>query len=103
MKRPSRLHVLLMSLAAVIAACAAGAHGAGGGDPLPTFDVTITPNWLSPYDDPASNYQAVWIYPKSPTTPYRSPDSQKQVTRYMLLDPRSRTRTGARARTSGGS
>ena len=44
---------------------------------------------LSPNQDgAASNYQSVWVYPTSPTTPYRSPDSQHQQSRYLLLDPR---------------
>lgn len=58
------------------------------GDPLPTFEVTIKPNYLHTSDNPASNYNSLWIYPKSPTTPYRSPDSYKQQSRYLLLDPR---------------
>ena len=59
------------------------------GDVLPTFDLTITPNWSPGQDDFARNYQALWIYPKSPTTPWRSPDSRREIARYMLLDPRS--------------
>jgi hypothetical protein len=65
---------------------------------LPTFEVTITPNYLHRHDDPAKNYQAVWLIGKSPTTPYRSPDSQRHVQRYLLLDPRFRDAEGRRGR-----
>lgn len=57
-------------------------------DELPIFQATITPNWLSTTDLAASNYQQVWIYPTSPTTPYVGPDSTHSVARYLLLDPR---------------
>jgi hypothetical protein len=66
------------------------------GSALETWEVNLSPNWVSPTDDPASNYNAVWVYPKSPTTPYRSPDSAHQQTRYLLLDPRA---TDAEGRT----
>ena len=56
-------------------------------DPIETWEITLTPNYVSPADGVASNYQSVWIYPKSPTTPYRSPDSEHQQSRYLLLDP----------------
>ncbi len=46
----------------------------------------------------ASNHQAVWVYPKSPTTPYRSPDSQAQQSRYLLLDPRATDSDGRSGR-----
>ena len=59
-----------------------------GGDPLSTYEVRLTPNYVSPNDGAASNYQAVWVYPSSPTTPYRSPDTLHQQSRYLLLDPR---------------
>ena len=62
------------------------------GDPssqgLQAYDVTLTPNYLSPTDDRSSNYQQAWIYAKSPSTPYRSPDSSATQARYLLLDPR---------------
>ena len=48
----------------------------------------MTPNWVSPRDGAASNYQNVWVYAKSPTTPYRSPDTRQAQARYLLLDPR---------------
>ena len=70
------------------------ALGAGSGDPLPTYQVTITPNWLSPSDSPASNYQSAWVYAASPSTRYRSPDSRRQVQRYLLLDPRFKDSEG---------
>jgi hypothetical protein len=91
-----RLIILLLSLAALVAGIAPGVEGAGSGDPLPTYEVTITPNWLHPSDDPASNYQALWMYGKSPTTPYRSPDSHRQQTRYLLLDSRYTDAEGRR-------
>jgi hypothetical protein len=92
--RLRRLISLLLSLAALVAGIATGAEGAGSGDPLPTYDVTLSPNWLHPNDNPASNYQAVWLYPRSPTTPYRSPDSFHHVQRYILLDPRYKDADG---------
>jgi len=54
----------------------------------------LTPNYVSRDDGVASNYQSVWVYPKSPTTPYRSPDSSRQQSRYLLLDPRARDSDG---------
>jgi hypothetical protein len=77
---------LLLLAVAVVAA----ARGAGPGDPLPTYEVTLKPNYLHLADDPARDYQAVWLYPTSPSTPFRSPDSQRHVRRYLLLDPRYR-------------
>ena len=59
-----------------------------------TYEVRLTPNYVSPDDGVASNYQSVWVYPKSPTTPYRSPDSSRQQSRYLLLDPRARDSDG---------
>src|SRR5687767_10649610 len=97
MTKPSRLSVLLLSLAALVAIATTGAQGAGR-HALPTFEVTITPNYIHPHDDPANNYQAVWLMGKSPTTPYRSPDSQRHVQRYLLLDPRHRDAEGRRGR-----
>jgi hypothetical protein len=67
---------------------------AGGGQPLPVYEVTLTPHWLSPLDSPSSNYQAVWAYATSPATPYRGPDSQHTIARYLLLDPRVRDADG---------
>lgn len=74
----------------------------GGGTPpptptgseIPTYEVTITPNWVSTNDDPANNYNAMWVYGTSPTTPYLSPDSWHQVGRYLLLDPRYKDGNG---------
>jgi hypothetical protein len=65
-------------------------------DLLPTYEIRLTPNYLQPSDDPSDDFQAVWLYPKSPTTPYRSPDSFKQQTRYLLLDPRYTDADGRR-------
>ena len=55
---------------------------------LPTRRVTLTPNWVSPFDGASSNYQNVWVYARSRTTPYRSPDECHCRGRYLLLDPR---------------
>jgi hypothetical protein len=95
MKKPARSHLLVLTLAALVAA-ATVAHAAGSADPLPTFEVTITPNYLHPDDKRSSNYQSAWLYATSPTTPYRSPDSSRHVQRYLLLDPRSRDADGRR-------
>jgi hypothetical protein len=67
-------------------------------DPLPTYEIELTPNYVSPRDGAASNYQSVWIYPSSPTTPWRSPDSQHAQSRYLLVDPRSADSDGRRGR-----
>ena len=75
-------------LALLLGIGAAPARGGQADDLLPTYEVTLTPNYLDRRDDPAHNYQAVWLYPASPTTPYRSPDSHRHVQRYLLLDPR---------------
>jgi hypothetical protein len=93
MRIPSRLSVLLLSLAVLVAIATAGAQGAARST-IPTFEVTITPNYVHPFDDPADNYQAVWLTGISPTTPYRSPDSERHVRRYLLLDPRHRDANG---------
>jgi hypothetical protein len=98
MPRRSRLYPLLLSLAAFVAAGAAAAQGAGSRHVIPTFEVTITPNYVHPYDDPKSDYQAAWLIGTSRTTPYRSPDSQRHVQRYLLLDPRYRDADGRRGR-----
>ncbi len=83
-----------LMLVGVVAGFASGADPTSAG--LLSYDVTLTPNYLSPLDSASSNYQAVWIYGKSPTTPYRSPDSQKQISRYLLLDPRATDADGNR-------
>src|SRR6478609_8730868 len=83
-----------LAVVGVIAGFASGADPTSAG--LLSYDVTLTPNYLSPLDSPSSNYQAVWIYGKSPTTPYLSPDSQHQVSRYLLLDPRATDANGVR-------
>ena len=98
MPKPSRLYPLLASLAALVTVGAAAAQGAGSRQALPTFEVTITPNYVHKHDDPASNYQAAWLIGTSPTTPYRSPDSQRHVQRYLLLDSRYRDADGRRGR-----
>jgi hypothetical protein len=67
---------------------AAGTHA------LPAYHVTLTPNWVSPFDTASDNYNAVWLYTASPTTPYRSPDSFHHQGRYLLLDPRARDADG---------
>jgi hypothetical protein len=84
----------VLLVVALLGVAVAAAQGAGGGDPLPTYEVTLTPNYLHPADDPARDYQSVWLYGTSPTTPYRSPDSQRQIRRYLLLDPRFRDGDG---------
>jgi hypothetical protein len=89
--------VLVLALALGVAGLAAGAQGAGS-HAVPAFDVTVAPNYLHPHDDPASNHQAVWLIGTSRTTPYRSPDSQRHVQRYLLLDPRHRDADGRRGR-----
>jgi hypothetical protein len=66
--------------------------------PLPTYQIKLTPNYVSPQDGTASNYQSVWVYPKSPTTPWRSPDSFHRQARYLLVDPRSTDSNGRRGR-----
>ena len=91
----SRTRLLPVALAVVgIAVTIAGLAGASEGDPLATYEVRLTPNYVSRDDGVASNYQSVWVYPKSPTTPYRSPDSSRQQSRYLLLDPRARDSDG---------
>lgn len=64
------------------------------GNEIPAYEVTLTPNWVSTNDNPASNFNAYWVYGKSPNTPYLSPDSQHQVARYLLLDPRYKDANG---------
>ena len=59
-----------------------------GGAPLETWEVTVTPNWVSPHDSASSNYQGVWVSSNSPATPHRSNDSCHSQGRYLLLDPR---------------
>jgi hypothetical protein len=64
--------------------------------PLETYEIKLTPNYVSPRDGAASNLQSVWVYPKSPTTPWRSPDSLHEQARYLLVDPRSTDSDGRR-------
>jgi hypothetical protein len=90
------LGVLIFS--AIGSARSEGKAAVAGADPLSTWTVTLTPNWVSPFDDASSNHQAVWVYPKSHTTPYRSPDSCRCRARYLLLDPRSTDADGRRGR-----
>jgi hypothetical protein len=75
-----------LAVLGVIAGVALGASSSDDGPAV--FDVTLTPDYVSPTDAAASNYQAAWIYPASPTTPYVSPDSLHHQGRYLLLDPR---------------
>jgi hypothetical protein len=63
-------------------------------DPLDAYQVKLTPNYVLPSDDLSSNYQAVWAYARSPTTPWRSPDSHHVQGRYLLVDPRSKDEDG---------
>jgi hypothetical protein len=86
-------YCLVLACVLVVAAVAV-ARGAGPADPLPTYEVTLAPNYLHRADDPARNYQGLWLYPTSATTPYRSPDSHRHVQRYLLLDPRFRDADG---------
>ena len=59
----SNLRLALLTLAVVaVVASIAGYAGASDNDPLPTWSVTLTPNWVSPQDGAASNYQNVWVY-----------------------------------------
>jgi hypothetical protein len=85
---------VVVLVAAVWVAVRAGSSKAG----RPAYNVTLTPNYLSPSDARSSDYQAVWIYAKSPTTPYVSPDSQALQGRYLLLDPRQTDADGRRGR-----
>ena len=88
MKKPSRLHLLLSH-------CRRrrrlGRHRTGRRTtamPLPTFDLTITPNYLSPPTTPRATTRRSGSIRSRRRRPYRSPDSQQQITRYLLLDPR---------------
>jgi hypothetical protein len=65
-------------------------------DPLAVYRVKLTPNYVLPSDNPSSNYQAFWAYARSPTTPWRSPDSFHHQQRYLLVDPRSTDADGRR-------
>lgn len=60
---------------------------------VPAARVVIAPNWIHPTYG-GVNHNAVWGYGRSPSTPYRSPDSLRQVQRYLLLDPRYRCADG---------
>lgn len=60
---------------------------------VPAVEVKITPNWIHPTSG-STNHNAVHNYGQSPATPYRSPDSLKQVARYLLLDPRYKCADG---------
>src|SRR3954454_25170430 len=80
---------MLVGLAAIglFSGFAAGADSSSNG-PL-AYDVTLTPNFITPNDPSSSNYQAVWLYGISPTTPYVTPDSYALQGRSLPLDPRS--------------
>jgi hypothetical protein len=97
MTKPSLPSVFLLLLAVFVAIEATAARGAGR-HVIPTFKVTITPNYVHPFDDPASDYQVAWVVGTSRTTPYRSPDTQHHVQRYLLLDPAYRDADGRRGR-----
>lgn len=68
------------------------------GPSLPVYDVRLSPGWFNhqdDYTDPKTGkvvnpgYESAWLYPHSPSTTYRSPDSAKTMAqRYLLLDPR---------------
>jgi hypothetical protein len=60
---------------------------------LLTVEVRNQPGWLHRSDDPSSDFQGVWVYPTSPTTPYRSP-GDSEISRYLLLDPRQQDSEG---------
>ena len=79
---------MLVGLAAIalFSGFASGADLSSNG--LAAYDVTLTPNFITPNDPSSSNYQAVWLYGISPATPYISPDSYAHQGRYLLLDPR---------------
>ncbi len=66
-------------------------------DPIPAFEVKITPNWIHPAYG-GVNHNAVWVVGKSPTTPHRSPDSNHWQMRYLLLDPRYKDQDGRSGR-----
>ncbi len=89
---------MLVGLAAIglFSGFAAGADSSSNG--LLAYDVTLTPNFITPNDPSSSNYQAVWLYGISPTTPYVSPDSYAHQGRYLLLDPRYTDSSGRAGR-----
>ena len=64
------------------------------GDALITRELRISPGWLSTQDSPSLDATGGWMYPASPTTPYRSPSSQRNFARYLLLDPRHKDADG---------
>jgi hypothetical protein len=91
----TRVRVTLLALAAfALVTLIPTFSSAAGSDEIPAYEVVISPNWVSSNDDPASNYNAVWLVGKSATTPYRSPDSYKRQARYLLLDPRAKDADG---------
>ena len=96
----NKRYIALMSagLVLVLALVALATGLAPSSQRLPAYEVTLTPNFLSPTDSRSSNFQSVWIYAKSPTTPYRSPDSFRRQGRYLLLDPRQTDADGRRGR-----
>ena len=63
-------------------------------DELATLEIVNQPGWLHSADAASSNYQAVWAFATSPSTPYRSPDESGLVARNLLLDPRERDSDG---------
>jgi hypothetical protein len=96
MDRRRRVHLLVLVIASIVAAFATFAQG-GSTDPIPTYQVRITPNWIHP-DDGGVNYNHVWVFGRSPTTPYRSPGSGHEQQRYLLLDPRYTDSDGRQGR-----
>ena len=54
-------------------------------------------------DNPASNYQAVWLYPKSPSTPYARRTASGTSSGTCCSTRATRTPTAAAGTTSGGS
>ena len=61
-------------------------------DPLATWKGDVDPELRLPCDRVASNYQSCLGVSGISTTPYRSPDSAHQQSRYLLLDPRTTDR-----------
>ena len=78
-----------IALAVLAAAIMAGMSArAAVASPLPTYKLTLTPNWVTPDDPVSANYNAIWLKGKSATTPFISPDSLHHAQRYLLVDPR---------------
>lgn len=85
----SLLVLLALGAAAAVAGVAISSSASSTADGIQAYEVTITPNWVHADDSASSNYNALWVYPTSPTTPYQSPNDAHEVRRYLLLDPSS--------------